>query len=344
MQRIARGCFLAALLLAGCESPQRNIQRPPPEPPLATRQPVRTLPPLPPPPAPLPPRVTPAPKPAPPAGVTLNTAELVPARGIQPGRWKVIVVHHSANPKDTPSGMDNYHRNVRGWSGGLGYHFVIGNGVGYPDGKVFVGQRWKLQDTGAHCKAGAGKYFGTYRPNNFFNSNGIGICLIGNFENGPPTPRQLATLQQLVQFLCGKTRINPAYVYGHGEVTNKTACPGRTLRSQLVNVRRSVAQALAVSMDVDPELWLALGAYLDGTPCPYDDADGGLFDADGFAELCDVDHALAVDCLEYVADADSGAARGTVLDHIQNDYAVAAGDFQPRPGFWREIGQAQTAP
>ena len=61
-----------------------------------------------------------------------------PSGGIK-RRWQTIVIHHSASSRDTPAGMDAYHRNTRGWKNGLGYHFVIGNGVNTADGKVYVG-------------------------------------------------------------------------------------------------------------------------------------------------------------------------------------------------------------
>src|SRR5205809_827024 len=72
--------------------------------------------------------------------------------------------------------FDKYHRS-KGWDG-LGYHFVIGNGTGSGDGQVEVGYRWKRQMVGAH--AGNAEY----------NQRGIGICLVGDFQNGHnPTPR-----------------------------------------------------------------------------------------------------------------------------------------------------------
>lgn len=138
-----------------------------------------------------------------------------PSRGIS-SRWKCIVIHHSASDKSTPAGMREYHMQVRGWDE-LGYHFVIGNGIGYGDGRVFVGERWKRQMHGAHCKT----------PGNFHNEHGIGICLIGDLESHAPTARQIQTLTRLLSFLCDKTGIPLSKIYTHGGVTNRTACPGR---------------------------------------------------------------------------------------------------------------------
>jgi hypothetical protein len=233
MQWRALGVGVIALLLTGCAATPKSSRSHLPAPLLSTGK-QTPLPPAPPPPR-REPRVTRRPvRKAP--GVRLDPRELIPPGGIKRGLWKTIVVHHSASPRSTPQGMHEYHLN-KGWSRGLGYHFVIGNGSAYPDGKVFVGPRWKRQISGAHCRSSAGRYFGTWRQRNFFNTQGIGICLIGNFENSSPTPRQLEALAQLVQFLCNETGIDPSHVYGHGEVTHRTACPGRRLNMALVRRR-----------------------------------------------------------------------------------------------------------
>ena len=67
------------------------------------------------------------------------------------------------------------HRRDNQWDE-LGYHFVIGNGTHTGDGQVEVGSRWGKQKHGAHCKT----------PDNYYNDHGIGICLVGNFENSNP--------------------------------------------------------------------------------------------------------------------------------------------------------------
>jgi hypothetical protein len=272
MRRIALCAGLIAALLSGCAQPDRITPRPLPDPLARTR----AAPPHRVPAAPVPRIATPPPVREAPA--VFDERELLPAGGIQRGLWNVIVVHHSANRGDTPASMDNYHRNVRKWSNGLGYHFVIGNGVNTEDGKVYVGSRWSRQLCGAHCKSRSGRYFGTWRQNNYFNAHGIGICLIGNFEHSRPTPRQLASLRSLTEFLCARARINPAHVYGHGEVTHRTACPGRFLSRELPQLRVAVAQALAVELDPglppgwpsgsDDQLPPPVHAYRDGAPLP----------------------------------------------------------------------------
>lgn len=138
----------------------------------------------------------------------------IPAGGLS-NRWKYIVIHHSASRTSTPQGMRQWHMQGRGWDE-LGYHFVIGNGVRYGDGKVFVGNRWAQQKHGAHTKT----------PSNDYNQHGIGICLIGDFETGRPTEKQLQSLARLVSFLSAKCGIGRSRILTHGGVTHKTACPG----------------------------------------------------------------------------------------------------------------------
>jgi hypothetical protein len=238
MQRSALGILALSLGLAaltGCgQSTARPGLGPPPEPIIATRPPpgpVQAI--------PRPPRADVTPQP----GADLSVpSSWTPPGGIKKGLWQVIVVHHSASPKSTPQGMNSWHLQ-RGWENGLGYHFVIGNGIGYPDGEVFVGPRWKSQITGAHCKTGGGKFFGRSRPSGFFNDHGIGVCLIGNLETSRPTAKQLATLRKLLAFLSSKTGISSDEIYGHREVTHKTECPGRNV--SMDGVRRSAAAAIA---------------------------------------------------------------------------------------------------
>jgi hypothetical protein len=167
----------------------------------------------------------------PPAPADIRDA-WVPSGGIS-SRWNCIVIHHSANDRDTPEGMADWHVQ-RGWDE-LGYHFVIGNGVRYPDGEVYVGSRWPKQKTGAHCKV----------PDNYYNEHGIGICLIGNLDNHPPTARQMEALTRLIAFLSQRCGIPVSRIYTHGGITHKTECPGRYF--SLNNIRQRVTRSGAVN-------------------------------------------------------------------------------------------------
>lgn len=127
--------------------------------------------------------------------------------------WRYIVIHHSGTEVGSAAAFDRYHREVLGWKG-LAYHFVIGNGRGTPDGFVEVSKRWKEQNTGAH--AGLREY----------NQRGIGICLVGNFEEHPPTRAQMASLKRLLGWLRARFGIRPENFLRHKDIV-PTICPGR---------------------------------------------------------------------------------------------------------------------
>lgn len=133
------------------------------------------------------------------------------------GRWRSIVVHHTATDGGSAASIDRFHREVRKWKNGLGYHFVIGNGKGMADGEIAVGERWKKQLDGAHVKG---------KDN--ANSYSIGIALVGNFDKTMPTAKQLAALRGLVDFLRKEYTISISAVIGHNAAAaSHTACPGR---------------------------------------------------------------------------------------------------------------------
>ena len=128
--------------------------------------------------------------------------------------WKYIVIHHSASDSGNAASIGKYHKNEKGWVNGLGYHFLIGNGNGSRDGQIEVGNRWDDQIDGAH--AGKSEY----------NKHGVGICLIGNFENGYPTSSQISSLTYLINYLQKRCNIRSDNVIMH-RTFRKTVCPGR---------------------------------------------------------------------------------------------------------------------
>lgn len=150
-----------------------------------------------------------------------NIDRNLPREWLPPSRlekkWAAIIVHHSATRTGNAAIFDKKHREENHWEG-VGYDFVIGNGTDSGDGQVEVTFRWRGQLTGAHCKT----------PNNWANENGIGICLVGNFEYTTPTARQMQSLLKLVRFLQNRYRIPKSRVYGHGNTPGArvTDCPG----------------------------------------------------------------------------------------------------------------------
>lgn len=149
----------------------------------------------------------------------------------KPGRWRGIVIHHTATTGGSPEAIDRHHRETNKWENGLGYHFVIGNGNGMPDGTVAVGNRWVNQEKlkGAHVRDASAamkrEFFNmpeNAKPNDFT----IGIALVGDFENQLPTAKQLAALKGLLTFLRQEYTIELKAIVGHGQINN-TKCPGK---------------------------------------------------------------------------------------------------------------------
>lgn len=134
---------------------------------------------------------------------------------IEPGRWKAIVIHDSGSMFATPATMEEDARRMG--LRGLGYQFVIGNGSGLDDGELHVGARWLNQTAGAHT---AGK------DADWYNTNAVGICLVGDGERRPFTPTQLRRLTQLVDALCLELKIPADHVYLQSQLAASPS-PGR---------------------------------------------------------------------------------------------------------------------
>jgi hypothetical protein len=134
--------------------------------------------------------------------------------------WRAIIVHHSATDFGNAAIIDKWHRERNHWEG-VGYDFVIGNGTDSGNGQIEVTFRWRKQIPGAHCKT----------PNNWANKDGIGICLVGNFDNTRPSSRQVQSLLKLIRFLQKRYGIPNSRIYGHGTTPGArvTDCPGRNL-------------------------------------------------------------------------------------------------------------------
>lgn len=137
---------------------------------------------------------------------------------VRSGRWKYIIVHHSATPQGSAVGIDRYHRDERHMVNGLAYHFVIGNGKGMKDGEIHLGNRWVKQLQGGHMASWA------------LNNKCVGVCLIGNFETQRPTKKQLDSLEAICRYLMNRNRLSYDKVRSHGNVNSKpTACPGKNM-------------------------------------------------------------------------------------------------------------------
>ena len=114
-----------------------------------------------------------------------------------------LVVHHSGTRGGTPKSFAWHHVHTRGWPG-IGYHYVVS-----PGGAVF---KTNALTTISYHARGA-------------NLNGIGICLVGDFNRTRPTDSQMESLVELLDSLL---RYYPtARVVPHREIGGShTCCPG----------------------------------------------------------------------------------------------------------------------
>lgn len=128
--------------------------------------------------------------------------------------WEYIVGHHSGVHQGNARIYDRFHK--RKMPNGLAYHFVIGNGTNSGNGEIEIGDRWLQQLQGGHVR--------THRINEI----GIGICLVGNFEERRPSSAQIAAFSELVNYLKFDLLGGRCKFAVHKEVDgNHTLCPGR---------------------------------------------------------------------------------------------------------------------
>ncbi|XP_031365728.1 peptidoglycan recognition protein-like [Apis dorsata] len=98
----------------------------------------------------------------------------------------------------------NLHLDERGWYD-IGYSFVIGE-----DGNAYEGRGWD--------------YVGAHAPG--YNTQSIGICIIGDFSNRLPNNAALKTLEALIKYGVSLGKISQDYhIIGHRQTKN-TLCPG----------------------------------------------------------------------------------------------------------------------
>jgi len=152
---------------------------------------------------------------------------------------RYITVHHDGmSPflaKDQSSAaarieiIRNGHRS-KGW-GDIGYHYVVDRG-----GRVWEGR--EIQWQGAHVKNS--------------NEGNIGICCLGNFDEQSPSDEQLQAAERMVGCLMQKYNITVARVRTHQEwPTAHTACPGRSLQREMVQMRAKTLAYLQLPSSAD---------------------------------------------------------------------------------------------
>lgn len=114
-----------------------------------------------------------------------------------------IILHHSGvSVLQSVEVIHNYHKNTNKWAG-IGYHFYVRK-----DGSIYRGRPEEM--IGAHA-------YGA-------NSDSIGICAEGNFNEETMSEVQKNAIKELVAYL--KEKYNITKVQRHSD-TIATTCPGK---------------------------------------------------------------------------------------------------------------------
>lgn len=144
-----------------------------------------------------------------------------------------VVVHHGGIRKycrdqETCSAIvrsyQNFHMDDRGWWD-IGYNFLIGE-----DGNAYEGRGWD--------------YVGAHAPG--YNTQSIGICILGDFSDFLPNSAALNTLDALIACGISLGKISDKYnVIGHRQTRN-TECPGESFYEYVINLPRWTANPIPI--------------------------------------------------------------------------------------------------
>ena len=128
---------------------------------------------------------------------------------IKAAKWRQIVVHTSVEPLDADRDC----------------HFVIEQTPGSDGKSVRATSLWDRQAEGNHVFASGYNW----------NASSIGVCLIGDFSQTPPTASQMRSLIGLIRSLQQTCGVTADRVYLAWDIDPRTASPGAAFPAREFN-------------------------------------------------------------------------------------------------------------
>lgn len=152
------------------------------------------------------------------------------------------LILHCSDTEDGPGlswpAIRRYHMEERGWSD-IGYHY----GIERYGPRIAVLRGRPPWVRGAHCRA-AGR-----------NRDSLGVCVVGKFDEDPPSLGVYDATVQVLARLAWAFHIEPDRVAGHREFDKRKTCPGLKwdldkLREDIMREMVELASGNAVMGDV----------------------------------------------------------------------------------------------
>jgi len=134
-----------------------------------------------------------------------------------------IVVHCSATKDSGTVSWDairKYHMREKRWSD-IGYHF----GIEMIDSNIVILRGRHPATKGAHCRMGG------------YNSRSLGVCVVGKYEDEPPSKYLLNVTIDLLTKLCFLYGVVSSNVLAHSEIDDRKTCPGAAWSMELLRAK-----------------------------------------------------------------------------------------------------------
>lgn len=131
-------------------------------------------------------------------------------------RYRWIVIHHSASPRDNYQCIKDYHQRIHHWRDAR-YHLILSNGsTDVPEGHLEATGRYRHLSYALATKSKR------------FNVLGLHLCIVGNYERNAFPEALKSVLGHAVQQLQKTYHIPNDHLLLHRDI-GATLCPGKHL-------------------------------------------------------------------------------------------------------------------